>query len=61
MLLHNAERQRCFKGVVAARGAPRVSYLLFANDCFLFRRASLEDASTIMDVITLYERVSAKK
>lgn len=34
-------------GVAIARGAPRISHLLFADDCYMFFRASGVEAKTV--------------
>lgn len=46
------------------RGAPTVpavSHLLFANDCIIFSRASLQDAAAIQHALKLYEKASGQK
>lgn len=43
-----------------ARGAPSVSHLLFADDCYLFFRATQVEAGIIKDTLNKYERVSGQ-
>ncbi|XP_074353026.1 uncharacterized protein LOC141692191 [Apium graveolens] len=47
-------------GCSIARGAPAVSHLLFADDCYLFFRATLAEASTMKNILRRYERVSGQ-
>lgn len=47
MLLKKAESQRRIKGVAVARNAPKISHLLFADDCLLFSQANMENATSI--------------
>ena len=42
------------------RGAPRISYLLFADDSFLFFKASIEESITIKKVLEDYEMISGQ-
>lgn len=41
-------------GIQICRGAPSVSYLLFANDCFLFCRANLTEVRYLMKLLNTY-------
>lgn len=43
------------------RGAPEVSHLLFADDCFLFCRENLIDVNHSMEMLKGYEEASRKK
>lgn len=47
-------------GCSIARGAPAVSHLLFAADCYLFFKATLAEASTMKNVLMRYERLSGQ-
>jgi hypothetical protein len=46
-------------GVQICRGAPVVSHLLFADDCFLFCRATIGEANLLMKILKTYEEASA--
>lgn len=61
MSLHNAESEVRFHGVSIVRNAPPVSHLLFFDDCFLFCQAKMEEASAILDILTMYEKASNNK
>lgn len=45
-------------GCSIARGAPAVSHLLYADDCYLFFRATEAEARIMKNVIQRYERIS---
>ncbi|GAU20296.1 hypothetical protein TSUD_337770 [Trifolium subterraneum] len=48
-------------GVRICRGAPEVSHLLFANDCFLFCRASVAEVNELMRILHTYETTSGQE
>ncbi|PNY09255.1 ribonuclease H [Trifolium pratense] len=48
-------------GVKVCRGAPPVSHMLFADDCFLFCRSNLEENRKLMDIIKTYEVASGQE
>ncbi|XP_071933219.1 uncharacterized protein [Coffea arabica] len=56
------EFSRCgkLKGITINAQAPSISHLLFADDTFLFGRASLEETANFQQVIQLYERASGQ-
>lgn len=47
-------------GCKIARGAPAVSHLLFADDCYLFFKATEVEASNVKNVLLRYESVSGQ-
>jgi hypothetical protein len=48
-------------GVKICRGAPTVSHLLFADDCFLFCRSTLEETNHLMHILKVYEAASGQE
>jgi hypothetical protein len=48
-------------GVQICRGAPVVSHLLFADDCFLFCRATIGEANLLMKILKTYEEASGQE
>ncbi|GAU49866.1 hypothetical protein TSUD_366220 [Trifolium subterraneum] len=48
-------------GVGICRGAPEVSHLLFADDCFLFCRASVAEVNELMGILHTYETASGQE
>lgn len=59
--LEHAERSGALQGVSICRGAPPVSHLFFADDCFLFARATLDNCRTISEALAWYELVAGQK
>ncbi|GAU22925.1 hypothetical protein TSUD_326970, partial [Trifolium subterraneum] len=48
-------------GVRVCRGAPEVSHLLFADDCFLFCRANVAEVNELMRILHTYETASGQE
>ncbi|KAK2394877.1 hypothetical protein QL285_056661 [Trifolium repens] len=48
-------------GVQICRGAPVVSHLLFADDCFLFCRSSVAETTQMMKILKTYEEASGQE
>jgi hypothetical protein len=48
-------------GIKTCRGAPLVSHLLFAGDCFLFCRANIAEATHLMSLIDTYSAASGQE
>ncbi|GAU19619.1 hypothetical protein TSUD_383140, partial [Trifolium subterraneum] len=48
-------------GVRICRGAPEVSHLLFADDCFLFCRANVAEMNELMRILHTYETASGRQ
>ncbi|MCH93169.1 RNA-directed DNA polymerase (Reverse transcriptase), partial [Trifolium medium] len=48
-------------GVKICRGAPMVSHLLFADDCFLFCRANVNETNHLMQILKTYEEASGQE
>lgn len=47
-------------GCAIARGAPVISHLLFADDCYFFFRATETEAGTMKRILQRYEMVSGQ-
>ncbi|GAU40243.1 hypothetical protein TSUD_219530 [Trifolium subterraneum] len=60
-LINKAVAQGDLHGVKICRGAPMVSHLLFADDCFLFCRANLSESQKLMEVLKTYENASGQE
>lgn len=46
--------------VSIARGAPNISHLLFADDCYFFFRATLAKAGVMRNILDRYETISGQ-
>ncbi|KAK2373902.1 hypothetical protein QL285_074904 [Trifolium repens] len=57
-LIHQAVGRGDLHGVRICRGAPEVSHLLFADDCFLFCRANVAEVNELMRILHTYEQAS---
>jgi hypothetical protein len=59
-LISRAETTGDLTGTAIYRGAPRVTHLLFADDCFLFFKACDRQAQTMKNILSLYEAASGQ-
>ncbi|GAU35387.1 hypothetical protein TSUD_160380 [Trifolium subterraneum] len=60
-LIKNSVARGDLQGVKICRGAPLVSHLLFADDCFLFCRSTLEETNHLMSILKTYEDASGQE
>ncbi|MCI00450.1 RNA-directed DNA polymerase (Reverse transcriptase), partial [Trifolium medium] len=60
-LIKNSVARGDLHGVKICRGAPLVSHLLFADDCFLFCRSTLEETNHLMSILKTYEEASGQE
>ena len=54
-LLHEAEETGKVSGVQICRAAPTVSHLFFADDSMILLKATQQEATTLRDILDLYE------
>ncbi|KAL9457786.1 hypothetical protein AB3S75_006771 [Citrus x aurantiifolia] len=59
-LIRKNERAGLLHGVKVARGAPIVSHLFFADDCFLFFKANNSEAHVIKRILGVYGQGSGQ-
>jgi len=59
-LIRNAENRGDLQGVRICRIAPRVSHLLFVDDCFLFFQAKEHQANIMKQILNQYEEASGQ-
>lgn len=57
-IMRRYEEDEHLHGCKIARGAPHVSNLFYADDCYFFFRASKSEASMIRDILQQYQGVS---
>ncbi|GAU27012.1 hypothetical protein TSUD_313740 [Trifolium subterraneum] len=60
-LIHQAVGRGDLHGVRICRGAPEVSHLLFADDCFLFCRANVAEVNELLRILHTYETASGQE
>ncbi|GAU48556.1 hypothetical protein TSUD_405720 [Trifolium subterraneum] len=60
-LIHQAVGRGDVHGARICRGAPEVSHLLFADDCFLFCRASIVEVNHLISILHTYELASGQE
>uniref|UniRef100_A0A2N9GXY8 Reverse transcriptase domain-containing protein n=1 Tax=Fagus sylvatica TaxID=28930 RepID=A0A2N9GXY8_FAGSY len=60
-LLRRGEVDFLYRGVAVSRGGPRVTHLLFADDCMLFFRATTDECQAVMNILDKYEAASGQK
>lgn len=57
-IIRRNEAAGLLHGYSIARGAPTISHLLFADDCYFFFKATRSEAGTIKRILDRYERIS---
>ncbi|XP_060959373.1 uncharacterized protein LOC133030597 [Cannabis sativa] len=60
-LLQQYERNRWLTGCQVARGAPRVSHMLFADDSYVYCKANESEASRVLQLLQVYQRASGQQ
>ncbi|XP_074326550.1 uncharacterized protein LOC141664498 [Apium graveolens] len=60
-LIKKYENKGLIKGIKVARGAPPVSHLFFADDSYVYCRATRGEASQVMSLLSVFEKVSGQK
>lgn len=59
-LIARKEQTGRLQGISIGNGAPFVNHLLFADDSYLFTRATEDDYKEVADTLPLYERASGQ-
>ncbi|MCH80906.1 replication protein A 70 kDa dna-binding subunit, partial [Trifolium medium] len=59
-LIRQAEARGDIHGTKICRNAPIISHLLFADDCFLFFRATENEAHIMKNILSTYEKASGQ-
>ncbi|KAM6584602.1 hypothetical protein CsatB_011604 [Cannabis sativa] len=60
-LLNKYERAGLIHGCKVANGAPRISHMLFADDSYLYCKATILEANRIKDILQKFEAASGQK
>lgn len=60
-MLRKDERDGLIIGISVCKGAPRISHLMFADDCIIFCGASIMEGNTVLKVLVDYKNESGQK
>ena len=60
-MLKREESKGLISGVSVCRGAPRISHLLFVDDCIIFGKASVDEGYRVLKVLADYKEESGQK
>ena len=60
-LIRKATRSVQLNGVAACQRGPKISHIFFADDSIIFCRATIEECSTLEDILETYERSSSQQ
>ena len=60
-LIHQASRTQALHGISICRGCPNITHLFFADDSFLFCKASAQKCLELVQILNSYEVVSRQK
>lgn len=59
-LIKQREARGTFHGIGVARGAPKISHLLFADDSFIFFKANAEETVVCRDILESFAGASGQ-
>lgn len=59
-MIRRIENAGLIHGCTIARGAPTISHLLFADDCYFFFRAVETEANVMRRILNMYEEMSGQ-
>jgi hypothetical protein len=59
-LIRQAENIGNLHGIKICRKTPTISHLLFADDCFLFFKATVNEATVLKNILSVYEAASSQ-
>lgn len=57
-IIRRHEDSGLLHGISIARGAQPISHLLFADDCYVFFKATIQEARSMKSILELYEKLS---
>lgn len=60
-IMKHYEDRELLKGIHVARGAPSASHMLFTDDSYIFCKVSCDEASCIVNLLDMFEKVSGQK
>lgn len=59
-MIRAQEQRGAIHGVMVAKGAPTITHLFFADDCFLFCRANLLECQVLKDILNKFALASGQ-
>ncbi|XP_074327095.1 uncharacterized protein LOC141665037 [Apium graveolens] len=60
-IIHDYENRNLIQGIKVARSAPSISHMFFADDCYIFCKASEDSANHILQMLNIFERASGQQ
>lgn len=60
-LINYYEQRKLIKGIKVARSAPAISHMFFADDSYIFCKASAESADKVMELLKIFEKAYGQK
>ncbi|XP_060969989.1 uncharacterized protein LOC115713780 [Cannabis sativa] len=60
-ILQRYEARGLLHGCKVANGAPRISHMLFADDSYLYCKATMEETTRVQEVLSKFEEASGQK
>lgn len=60
-IIRGHEKVGLIHGCSIARGAPSISHLLFADDCYMFFKATIQEAGCMKNILEKYARISGQE
>ncbi|GAA0165710.1 hypothetical protein LIER_21037 [Lithospermum erythrorhizon] len=60
-MLRKTEERKCLTSIKINRGSPSISNILFADDTFIFCKASVDEARVVIKILEDYELASGQK
>ncbi|KAL8108560.1 hypothetical protein AgCh_024870 [Apium graveolens] len=60
-LINDYEEKNFITGIKVARSAPPISHMFFADDSYIFCKASLESANHVLQMLSLFEKASGQQ
>lgn len=61
LLLHDFEHRKLIKGIKVARTAPTISHMFFADDSYIFCKATSDSANNILQLLNIFEVASGQQ
>lgn len=60
-LINKYEIEKWLHGVRISRCAPIISHMLFADDCYIYCRANVEEVGNLLEMLEVYEKATVQK